>query len=206
EHQEEVIDNIATFDTGLPVVKVDVGKNNKDITMVTFKFMNGKPAVISTNPPGFKNTQPFGDEFDLSITGTQTGDVTVFFTAGTSGQYFLAHLKKGVWEFLKAVATDVAGQYKAVFPKESGFSPVQIVSAEPEPSRSSGSSQGTSVWLPATAEPTPVPTTAAQPTQAEPQPTAAPLQPTPQASSPAPFIGLLAGFGAAAALFGLRRR
>ena len=63
---------------------------------------------------------------------------------------------------------------------------------------------GASVWLPAAAEPTPIPA-GEEPTPV--QPAASPVnQPPQQTSTPAPAAGIIAGLGAAAALFGLRRK
>ena len=75
------------------------------------------------------------------------------------------------------------------------------------PVKKSSPSQGTSVWateLP-TATPTATPTPTPVPTPDMPtvKPTA---YPTPTPASPAPFIGILAGLGAAAVLFCLRRK
>ncbi|MDO5847463.1 MAG: hypothetical protein Q4Q20_04095 [Methanocorpusculum sp.] len=76
-------------------------------------------------------------------------------------------------------------------------------------SSGSSSSGGSSIWL--TAAPTTAPTQApaAEPTVVSTLevPTVKPLdKPTPQATTPAPFFGILAGFSAAAVLFGLRRK
>ena len=75
---------------------------------------------------------------------------------------------------------------------------------------SSSRDQGSSVWLKET--PTPVPTQAGEPTPVETTPAAPvsspvePVQQTQTPASPAPFVGLLAGLGAAAVFFGLRRK
>ena len=64
---------------------------------------------------------------------------------------------------------------------------------------------GASVRLPATTEPTPTAEATPEPTPV--QPAASPVkQPQQQASTPAPAAGIIAGLGAAAVFFGLRRR
>ena len=69
---------------------------------------------------------------------------------------------------------------------------------------SSSRNYGASVWLPATAEPTP--TAEATPEPALAQPAASPVnQPPQQTSTPAPAAGIIAGLGAAL-VFGLRRK
>ena len=73
-------------------------------------------------------------------------------------------------------------------------------------SKSSSKSQGTSTWLTETPAPTtPTPTPAVTPTPDVPQ--VKPVTPTETpAKTPAPFLGILAGLGAAVAVFGLRMR
>lgn len=76
-----------------------------------------------------------------------------------------------------------------------------------QPSSSSSRSYGASVWLQEgqtapTAAPTTEPT--AEPTQAV--PTASPVKPVQTSASPLPVAGVLAGLGAAALVFGLRRK
>ena len=68
----------------------------------------------------------------------------------------------------------------------------------------SSRNSGASVWLPAAAEPTPIPA-GKEPALA--QPAASPVnQPQRQTSTPAPAAGILAGLGAAGLLFGVRRK
>ena len=79
---------------------------------------------------------------------------------------------------------------------------------DPTPApKSSSTPQGTSVWL--TAEPTPTETPTPTPTPAPEVPQVKPVEQKPAAqtgASPAPFMGVIAGLGAAAVLFGLRMR
>ena len=71
--------------------------------------------------------------------------------------------------------------------------------------RNSSPGQGSSTWITEPLTPTLTPTPTAGPTPAIPtvKPTA---EQTPSGSTPAPFAGILAGLGAAAAVFGLRRK
>ena len=74
----------------------------------------------------------------------------------------------------------------------------------PVPSHSS-ESQGSSSW--ATAAPTQTPTATPTPTPTSDVPTVKPTaEQTPSGATPAPVVGILAGLGAAAVLFGLRRK
>ena len=71
----------------------------------------------------------------------------------------------------------------------------------PSPVPSRGGSQGSSTWLTETPTPTPTPTPTSD------VPTVKPItQQTPSGATPVPVIGILAGLGAAAVLFGLRRK
>lgn len=112
------------------------------------------------------------------------------------------------------LSVDISDDVASVIGEENGKTSVissvslqdsHVINPTPEltPSHSSSRNYGSSVWLPATAEPTAAPT--AEPTQGTPAATQ-PVQPTPQASTPAPFIGILAGLGAAGLLFTLRRK
>ena len=76
------------------------------------------------------------------------------------------------------------------------------------PVKKSSSSQGSSVWLTETPEPTVTPTPTAEPTQG-PTPGVPTVKPTETQTpaSPMPILGVLAGLGAAAAVvFGPRRK
>lgn len=75
------------------------------------------------------------------------------------------------------------------------------------PVKKSSSSQGTSIWLTAAPTPTPAATPAPTPVPTPDAPTVKPIgNPTQKPASPAPFMGVLAGVGAAAVVFGLRRK
>ena len=210
EYNNSVDKGVATFSEGLPVEKVIVGSANPNITNVTFEFM-GAPAEIATKPSGYKSTATINDAFDLTITGTQDADVTVFFNATGSGPIFLAHMKNGaIWEFLKATPTGNPNEYKVNITKESGFSPFQIISAvsdDPTYTPISSKHSGSTVILPDGVVPTTTPTVAptAEPTPATPSVIATEVQTTqPTQQSPAPVVGVLAGLGVAAVL--LRQR
>ena len=89
------------------------------------------------------------------------------------------------------------------------FSPFAIVYAVPTPApkKSSSTPQGTSIWL--TAEPTPTETPTPTPTPTPEVPQVKPVEQKPAAqtgASPAPFMGVIAGLGCAAVVFGLRRK
>ena len=88
----------------------------------------------------------------------------------------------------------------------STFAVVIIPDPDPTPApKSSSTSQGTSTWL--TAEPTPTATPTPTPT-VTPTPEVPQVKPveTKQAETPVPFMGILAGLGCAAVVFGLRRK
>ena len=92
--------------------------------------------------------------------------------------------------------------------KNGGYMFVIAEGTDPTPApKSSSTSQGTSVWL--TAEPTPTvtpaPTPTVTPTPGTDAPSVNPL-PSEKPSSPAPVMGVIAGLGCAAVVFGLRRK
>ena len=108
---------------------------------------------------------------------------------------------------LKIEGLDSEGFFTFTFTAPS-FSPFAVVKvAQTAPSKSS-TPQGSSVWLtddtPAEPKVTPTPTPTPGPVET---PSVKPVTPTETpAKTPAPFLGILAGLGAAAVLFGLRRK
>lgn len=122
------------------------------------------------------------------------------------------HFKDGAWEKNYLSSKRSGNTYEVT---TDGFSPFAVVYAvpaptpEPTPQKSSSRDYGASVWLPATAEPTPTPA-ATEPMETEatqPQPVASPInQPQQQTSSPVPLAGILTGLGAGLAAMALRRR
>lgn len=122
------------------------------------------------------------------------------------------HFKDGAWEKNYLSSKRSGNTYEVT---TDGFSPFAVVYAEPAPTpepapqKSSSRDYGASVWLPATAEPTPTPA-ATEPMETEatqPQPVASPInQPQQQTSSPVPLAGILTGLGAGLAAMALRRR
>ena len=84
-----------------------------------------------------------------------------------------------------------------------------VSSDSPTPSRSSSTPQGSSVWITATPTPTVTPTPAPMVTQTPEMPQVKPIEQKPAAqtgASPAPVMGVIAGLGCAAVVFGLRRK
>ena len=180
---------------------------------------DGNPEIKKTiiTPSGYTKQQPLsffeidaeknaeGAKFDIAVTLKSRSDKNkVHFMAwgndktnGWSATYLPAEvIKEDENTVVYRVTADVSSTFA-------------IVLSEPK-KKSSSKQKGTSIWLTATPTPTPtvtptqVPT--AEPTVTPEVPTVKPVTQPTQAKSPAPFIGVLAGLGAAAAVFGLRRR
>ena len=143
-----------------------------------------------------------------------TIDVELPDVTSTEGLWVL-HGKKDkdgklVWEKVSNVnVTKDGDNFYFGFTTDS-FSPFALVklSQSSAPSKSSSTPQGSSVWLTndTPAEPKVTPTPTPTPGAAE-TPSVKPVTPTgTPAKTPAPFLGILAGLGAAAVVFGLRRK
>ena len=80
-----------------------------------------------------------------------------------------------------------------------------VAGQEAPQTHSSSRNDGYSVWPQPTAEPTQTPADVSDTNVTQGQPAASPIK-TQQPASPMPFVGLLAGLGAAAVFFGMRRK
>lgn len=118
----------------------------------------------------------------------------------------------GTWNELTIIKkSDKVENKITITVKTKNFSPFAVVVKTPSsaPSKSSSSSQGSSVWptndtpVEPKVTPTPTPTPRAAET-----PSVKPIENPSDvpAKTPAPFLGILAGLGAAAVVFGLRRK
>ena len=116
----------------------------------------------------------------------------------------IAHKVDGKWEILPGGASFNANGDLLVTGSSSILSPFAVVQLQP---KSSSTSQGTSIWLTAAPTPTetPTPTPTVTPTPGTDAPSVNPL-PSEKPSSPAPVMGVIAGLGCAAVVFGLRRK
>ena len=136
----------------------------------------------------------FGEKF--LITGKTSGSQITFAVNGVESEQKIAF---GTGDIIGTGST--AGQLELSFPT--------VVEKKDDSKSSSGSGAAGTKSIIATPNPTPVPTT--EPTTiptpvAQPTISIVPVQPPAQTSTPAPFIGILAGLGAAACVFGLRRK
>lgn len=204
-----------TLGSDYVVSKLNVSGTN--ITAIAFVY---DQSVEAPTRPGYHDHKKFGDAFNITLVSGEFdgGKVKIYFNISKAdlgtlnpANVWLAHLKDGGWEFLPTVKEsedNVNIMFSAETTSFSPFYPMYMVqNSEPTPSHSSSSSRndGYSVWLQPTAEPTPVPTQAAEPTPGT--PSVSPInQPPAQTSTPAPFIGIIAGLGAAGLLFTLRRK
>ena len=166
----------------------------------TFSVVDIKPV----NDAGEKVDPTEMVELTFTITFGEGADIPVAANIG------VAHFENNEWKVIGKGATLSAGVY-TIKVSTKNFSPFAVVEVKQSaaPSKSSSSSQGSSVWL---TNDTPVePKVTATPT-----PTPGPVE-TPSvkpienpsdvpAKTPAPFLGILAGLGAAAVVFGLRRK
>ncbi|HJJ30637.1 MAG TPA: InlB B-repeat-containing protein, partial [Methanocorpusculum sp.] len=214
---------VATFnDDGNAVKSVAIQNASTAVTAVAVAY---EPNTAGPSSDGSYTRTALTPVFNITLTGDLGSDnATVVFNLTTAelngaspSNIYLAHKKNGVWEYLKPSYTQTGDVYTFTVTGVDSFSPfvpismTAIPSPTPQPqsssSHSSSRNDGASVWL--TATPTPVPTNAvptAEPTQAVPVASPVKPQPTQTSASPVPFIGILAGLGAAAVFFGLRRR
>ena len=160
--------------------------------------------------------KPVGADGKTQVTPTEMVELTftIEFEAEAeipaAANIGVAHFENDDWKVIGKGAT-FAGKTTTITVKTKNFSPFAVVEVKQSsaPSKSSSSSQGSSVWLTddtpivPKVTPTPTPTPGAAET-----PSVKPIENPSDvpAKTPAPFLGILAGLGAAAVVFGLRRK
>lgn len=213
EHETLICDGNASIPYGTTATAVtNLSCENGTLNYAVLK---NKPAISLEE--GYEVFSGFSieilDENGYKISDWTSGDIVFKVDAAKVSQpanVRLAHLASGavMWEMLAAEFIGEYGGELYFSAHTNSFSPFAIIIPVPEQPQSSSSSSrdyGASVWLPATAEPTP--TAEATPEPALAQPAASPVnQPPQQASTPAPAAGIIAGLGAAGIIAVMRRK